>query len=162
MVDSAKSILTKVIPDVYIYTDHARGASSGKSPAFGLCLFAETTTGVVFSVEANSKPKDAEDPVAKSVSATSATPSIPEDIGQEAACRLLDEVRMKVWEENDVVGWGCARMGVWENYRGFLLALSYQFPLLIPNSVITAGAWIERTNRWPLCSWLLARKTFPN
>jgi len=91
MVDSAKSILSKVIPDVYIYTDHARGASSGKSPAFGLCLFAETTTGVVFSTEANSKPKDAEDPVAKSVSATSATPSIPEDIGQEAACRLLDE-----------------------------------------------------------------------
>ena len=92
MVDAAKTVLTKFISNVYIYTDHARGASSGKSPAFGLCLFAETTTGVVFTAEANSKPKDSEDEVAKAQKLTSTTPSVPEDIGKEAASALMEQV----------------------------------------------------------------------
>lgn len=32
MVDSAKEVLLNFIPDIYIHTDHCRGASSGKSP----------------------------------------------------------------------------------------------------------------------------------
>lgn len=32
MVESAKGVLLKYIPDVYIHTDQSRGASSGKSP----------------------------------------------------------------------------------------------------------------------------------
>lgn len=32
MVESAKGILLKFLPDIYIHTDHCRGAASGKSP----------------------------------------------------------------------------------------------------------------------------------
>lgn len=30
IVDSARSVLNKFIPDIYIYTDHMKGVSSGK------------------------------------------------------------------------------------------------------------------------------------
>lgn len=30
IVDSARSILNKFIPDIYIYTDHMKGVNSGK------------------------------------------------------------------------------------------------------------------------------------
>ena len=90
MVDSAKSILNKCVPDVYIYTDHMRGASSGKSPGFGLCLVAETTNGTFYTAEANSNAR--EDKESDKTSAESSTPSIPEDVGLEAAGLLLDEV----------------------------------------------------------------------
>jgi len=96
MVDSAKSLLNKCVPDVYIYTDHARGASSGKSPGFGLCLVAETTNGTFYTAEASSTPRDVEAKPASSSSSSSssasATPSIPEDVGLEAANLLLDEI----------------------------------------------------------------------
>jgi len=87
MVDSAKSLLNKCVPDVYIYTDHMRGASSGKSPGFGLCLVAETTNGTFYTAEACSNPREAEGKNASSVA-----PSVPEDIGLEAASLLLDEI----------------------------------------------------------------------
>ena len=45
VVEAAKGVLLKFIPDVYIYTDHFTGPKSGKSPGFGLTLTAETTTG---------------------------------------------------------------------------------------------------------------------
>lgn len=32
LVDSAKEVLLKFLPDVYIHTDNCRGAASGKSP----------------------------------------------------------------------------------------------------------------------------------
>lgn len=32
IIDSAKSVLLKFLPDVYIYSDHCKGAASGKSP----------------------------------------------------------------------------------------------------------------------------------
>jgi len=91
MVDSAKSILNKCVPDVYIYTDHMRGASSGKSPGFGLCLVAETTNGTFYTAEANSNAREEKDSE-KSSSSSSSTPSIPEDVGLEAASLLFDEV----------------------------------------------------------------------
>lgn len=87
MVDSAKSLLNKCVPDVYIYTDHMRGASSGKSPGFGLCLVAETTNGSFYTAEACSNARDGE-----GQGGLSGAPSVPEDIGLEAASLLLDEV----------------------------------------------------------------------
>ena len=87
MVDSAKSLLNKCVPDVYIYTDHMRGASSGKSPGFGLCLVAETTNGSYYTAEACSNARDGE-----GQGGLSGAPSVPEDIGLEAASLLLDEV----------------------------------------------------------------------
>ncbi len=41
----AQGTLLKFLPDIYIHTDHFTGPKSGKSPGFGLTLYAETTTG---------------------------------------------------------------------------------------------------------------------
>ncbi|OAD52816.1 putative RNA 3'-terminal phosphate cyclase-like protein [Eufriesea mexicana] len=81
IVESAKGILLKFLTDVYIYTDHCKGASSGKSPGFGVSLSAETTTEVVFGGEAFSP-----------LMTTDSLPCVPEDIGKEAAMKLIDEI----------------------------------------------------------------------
>eukprot|EP00842_Homolaphlyctis_polyrhiza_P004344 jgi/Hompol1/4910/HPOL_002089-RA len=57
VVESARSILTRYIPDVYIYTDVYKGAESGKSPGYALSLVAETTTGVLISAECAYQPR---------------------------------------------------------------------------------------------------------
>lgn len=38
IVESAKGVLLKFLPDIYIHTDHCKGASSGKSPGTNLLL----------------------------------------------------------------------------------------------------------------------------
>ncbi|XP_012270514.1 RNA 3'-terminal phosphate cyclase-like protein [Orussus abietinus] len=81
MVDSAKGIVLNFIPDIYIHTDQSRGAASGKSPGFGITLTAESTTGVFLSGEACSL-----------LMTTGSLPCVPEDIGKEAAMKLLDEI----------------------------------------------------------------------
>uniref|UniRef100_A0A8C5KTE4 RNA 3'-terminal phosphate cyclase-like protein n=1 Tax=Jaculus jaculus TaxID=51337 RepID=A0A8C5KTE4_JACJA len=57
IVDSARSILNKFIPGIYIYTDHMKGINSGKSPGFGLPLVAESTNGTFLSAELASSPQ---------------------------------------------------------------------------------------------------------
>lgn len=81
MVDIAKGILLKYIPDIYIYTDHLKGKNSGKSPGFGLSLVAETTNGVFYTGEAVSNP-----------SGSGKELSVPEDIAKEAAHSLLNDI----------------------------------------------------------------------
>lgn len=81
IVESAKGVLLKFLPDVYIHTDHCKGASSGKSPGFGVTLSAETTTDVIFGGEAFSPLMTA-----------ASLPCVPEDIGKEAAMKLVDEI----------------------------------------------------------------------
>lgn len=51
VVDGCRGVLNAFIPDVFIYTDHFKGAESGKSPGFGISLVAETTDGFIFSAE---------------------------------------------------------------------------------------------------------------
>ncbi|XP_062845168.1 RNA 3'-terminal phosphate cyclase-like protein [Trichomycterus rosablanca] len=80
IVDSARSILNKFIPDIYIYTDHMKGASSGKSPGFGLTLVAETVNGTFLSAEMTSTPQGQGDPV------------LPEELGKNCAKLLLEEI----------------------------------------------------------------------
>ncbi|CAD7090256.1 unnamed protein product [Hermetia illucens] len=80
-VESAKGVMLNFLPDVYIYTDQNRGKMSGNSPGFGVNLIAETTDGVFYSAEAISNTKD-----------EGKEPSVPEDLGREAAYRLLDEI----------------------------------------------------------------------
>lgn len=80
MVEAAKGVFLQFIPDVYIHTDHHRGSSSGKSPGFGITVVAESTTGVFWSAEASSNP------------AGSGPPSVPEEIGKQAAFLLLEEI----------------------------------------------------------------------
>ncbi|XP_025263651.1 RNA 3'-terminal phosphate cyclase-like protein [Camponotus floridanus] len=81
IVESAKSVLLKFLPDVYIYIDHRRGSTSGKSPGFGVTLTADTTREVFFSGQAFSP-----------LMTTGSLPCIPEDLGKEAATKLLDEI----------------------------------------------------------------------
>lgn len=57
LIKECKSYLLKFIPDVYVSVDHLKGAHSGKSPGFGLCLVAETINEVYYVGEALSNPK---------------------------------------------------------------------------------------------------------
>ncbi|XP_071799447.1 RNA 3'-terminal phosphate cyclase-like protein [Asterias amurensis] len=79
IVDAARSVLNQFLPDIYIYTDHVKGAQSGKSPGFGLSLVAETTEGAFLSAELSSNQKGQ-------------TPTIPEDLGKETAMLLMEEI----------------------------------------------------------------------
>ncbi|XP_055434140.1 RNA 3'-terminal phosphate cyclase-like protein isoform X3 [Bubalus kerabau] len=80
IVDSARSILNKFIPDIYIYTDHMKGINSGKSPGFGLSLVAETTNGTFLSAELASNPQG------------QGAAMLPEDLGRNCARLLLEEI----------------------------------------------------------------------
>lgn len=81
MVDTAKGILLNYIPDIYIYTDHLKGVHSGRSPGFGLSLVAETNEGCFYIGEAMSIPANDRHEV-----------SIPEDVAQQAAYSLLNDI----------------------------------------------------------------------
>lgn len=81
MVETAKGVTLKFIPDVYINTDQCRGKQSGKSPGFGINLVAETTNGIFYCAEQVSN-----------VTSEGEEPSIPEDLGTNVAQRLLTEV----------------------------------------------------------------------
>ncbi|ORX45290.1 RNA 3'-terminal phosphate cyclase [Hesseltinella vesiculosa] len=78
LVESARSLLNRYIPDVFIYTDVYKGAESGKSPGFALSLVAESTTGVLLSAE-----KAAE------------AGQTPEDVGLMASKLLLKEIKLR-------------------------------------------------------------------
>ncbi|ODN72975.1 18S rRNA biogenesis protein RCL1 [Cryptococcus amylolentus CBS 6039] len=77
MVESARSILNRYIPDVYLYTDVYKGEDSGKSPGYGLTLVTQSTTSVVHSAECLSLPS---------------TVTTPEDIALHASRLLLEEI----------------------------------------------------------------------
>lgn len=81
LVETAKGILLKFLPDVYIVSDHQKGPNAGNSPAFGITLVAETINGTFLCAEACSQPKG-------SIS----DGNIPEDIATEATYRLLEEI----------------------------------------------------------------------
>ncbi|CAG0881656.1 unnamed protein product, partial [Cyprideis torosa] len=78
---SAKGVLLKFIPDVYIVTDYNRGEKGGKSPGFGISLVAESTTGASLSAEGISNPAGSEK-----------GPTHPEELGERVAYNLLEEV----------------------------------------------------------------------
>jgi len=75
LVASARSVLNRYIPDIYIYTDVYRGSESGKSPGYGLTLLGTSTSTALYTAEAISYPT-----------------STPEDIGVLASRRLLKQI----------------------------------------------------------------------
>lgn len=80
-IEAAKGVLLNFLPDVYIYSDQAKGKLAGNSPGFGVTLTAETTEGVCFTAElCSNQPQNGEEP------------SVPEDLGRAAAQMLLEEV----------------------------------------------------------------------
>ncbi|OSD08633.1 18S rRNA biogenesis protein [Trametes coccinea BRFM310] len=76
MIEAARSVLNRYIPDIYLYSDVYKGEESGKSPGYALSLLAESTTGAMHCAEAISQP---------------GVP--PEDIALLAARSLLAEIR---------------------------------------------------------------------
>nr|CAG4641687.1 EOG090X05X4 [Eurycercus lamellatus] len=81
MIESAKGILLKYIPDVFILTDHRKGPASGLSPGYGITLTAETINGSFLSAETVSNPQGDKQ-----------VPSVAEDLGEQAAYLLLEEI----------------------------------------------------------------------
>lgn len=81
MIEAARTLLREFVKDIYITVDQRKAVSGGNSPGFGLFLTAESTEGVIYHGEAMSLPKNADD-----------DQRIPEDVGQQAAMTLLDEI----------------------------------------------------------------------
>lgn len=77
MIDSARSVLNRYIPDIYLYSDVYKGEESGKSPGYALSLLAESTTSAIHCSEAVSKPG-----------------GTPEDVALLASRALLSEIRL--------------------------------------------------------------------
>ncbi|KAI9508282.1 18S rRNA biogenesis protein [Russula earlei] len=75
MIEAARSVLNRYIPDIYLYSDVYKGEESGKSPGYALSLVAESTTSALHCAEAVSQPGIA-----------------PEDIALHATRSLLTEV----------------------------------------------------------------------
>ncbi|KAJ3046887.1 rRNA-processing endoribonuclease [Rhizophlyctis rosea] len=116
-VEAARSLLTRYIPDVYIYTDVYKGAESGKSPGYALTLVAESNTGVLLSSECAFQPRsksgsapmdvDQDEAFTKSNGAAAGQGEggvssmlvndysfpTPEDLGVRTARLLLQEIR---------------------------------------------------------------------
>lgn len=81
MIEVAKGLLLQYLPDVYIYSDHHKGKSSGNSPGFAISLVAETIEGCFYTSDAVSNPKGS--PIG---------PSLAEDVAKEATYRLFEEI----------------------------------------------------------------------
>lgn len=97
MVDAARGILNDFIPDVWIYSDHSKGALCGNSPGFGLSLVAETITRCLKSADAcadvgGDKPASGIREADKKGEFGSLSLASPEDVGIAAARRLLAEI----------------------------------------------------------------------
>ncbi|CAH0520099.1 unnamed protein product [Peronospora belbahrii] len=75
IVETSRGLFNKLLPDVYIYSDHYKGAESGQSPGFALSLMAETTTGIFLGAEAAAEPGD-----------------LPEDVAMRASHALCEEI----------------------------------------------------------------------
>ncbi|CAI5465357.1 unnamed protein product [Closterium sp. Yama58-4] len=100
MVDAARGVLNRLLPDVFIFTDHFSGADSGRSPGFGISLVAETTSGCLLSAErAISSCWGEHEGVGGGAGrggrggAGGQGEEVPEDLGLQAAQLLLHEVK---------------------------------------------------------------------
>ncbi|UYV60642.1 RCL1 [Cordylochernes scorpioides] len=82
VIEAAKSALPPEMANVFIKTQHSKKNLSGRSPGFGLCMVAETSTGIFVAAEKTSAPPNARDE----------PPTIPEDLGAEVAAQLRKEM----------------------------------------------------------------------
>ncbi|KAM0907802.1 hypothetical protein ACQ4PT_002395 [Festuca glaucescens] len=86
---AARGLFNKFIPDVHIFTDHRSGASGGRSAGYGVSVVAETTTGCLISADATVSHTNVDE-----LSTESEKPELmsPEDLGEQVASMLLEEV----------------------------------------------------------------------
>lgn len=91
-VEAARAILSRFIPDVYLYTDVYKGAESGLSPGYAMSLVAESTTGVLIGTELAYQPKARKEGVTEMLVEEYAFET-PEDLGIRCARQLLNEIK---------------------------------------------------------------------
>lgn len=82
MVEAARGLLNRFVPDIHIYTDVYRGEDAGRSPGYGLALVAQSTTDALHAAECVAAVPGKSDGVTQT----------PEDIGRHAARLLLESV----------------------------------------------------------------------
>ena len=80
MIDETRGVFNRFIPDVFIVSDHAKGVESGKSPGYGMCLVAETTSGALLAADTFSSVEGG------------TRPDLPEEIGKNCSHILLEEI----------------------------------------------------------------------
>ena len=81
VVHSAKGLLHRLLPDVWIHTDAHSSKTCGPSPGLGFIVSAESTTGVVMTAECCMDPHQPRGQ------------ELPEDIGIRGAAMLLEAIR---------------------------------------------------------------------
>ncbi|XP_062082478.1 probable RNA 3'-terminal phosphate cyclase-like protein [Humulus lupulus] len=89
MIYSARGIFNRLLPDVYIATDHKSGSHAGNSPGYGISLVAETTSGCCISADTAISYARVEG-TDEFEEKKELTP--PEDVGVEIASVLLGEI----------------------------------------------------------------------
>lgn len=82
LIENSKGTFLEYLTDVYIYSDHNKGKSSGLSPGFSISLCGETTEGCFYVSSATSNSKG-----------SSEGPSLPEDVAKKASQSLLEEIQ---------------------------------------------------------------------
>merc|ERR1712232_660595 len=92
MVDAARGVLNDYLPDVWIYTDHAKGAACGESPGYGISLVAETISRTLKSADACAAIGEDQDHNSSSSNQDAEELGSPEEVGRAAASRLLAEI----------------------------------------------------------------------
>jgi RNA 3'-terminal phosphate cyclase-like protein len=124
MVDSARGLLTRFIPDVYLYTDVYKGVESGSSPGYALCLVAESTTGVLVSTECAYQPRKRLDKEPTSYEDENSCSSMlvndytfptPEDLGVRAARQLMVEIKKGIMLIIYIIGGSVDSLSQWLN-----------------------------------------------
>ena len=86
-------VLNNFLPDVYVYTDHNKGAAAGASPGFGISLVATSTSGCFYGAQrCTGHARGTNDALAETASGRHAPVPVPEDVGRAVAAQLLDEI----------------------------------------------------------------------
>ncbi|XP_025191510.1 RNA 3'-terminal phosphate cyclase-like protein [Melanaphis sacchari] len=79
MVEKAKSVMLKFIPDVYFTVDHPKGKLCGRSPGFGANIVASTTNGIILTADSVSLPFTGQRTTA-------------EEVAENVASAMLEEI----------------------------------------------------------------------
>ncbi|CAM9242004.1 unnamed protein product [Ascophyllum nodosum] len=74
--ESSRGLLNRLLPDVWVHTDHNAGRAGGESPGFALSLVAESTTGVLLVAETAAEKG-----------------TLPEDLGKLGSKLILEEIK---------------------------------------------------------------------
>lgn len=86
---ACREVLLPLLPDVHVYSDTYKGATSGASPGYGITLTAHTTSGCMYAAQRSTGPP----PLGAVLpDAADAGPVLPEDLAHDAGALLLDEV----------------------------------------------------------------------